>query len=66
MRFIQRLILINAEALKNGPNFQNIYWIVEMEAPVILILVGVFAVVAIAQIVTLKSYLKHRREEFKK
>lgn len=37
-----------------------------METPVILILVGVFTVVAIAQIVTLKSYLKHRREEFKK
>ncbi len=37
-----------------------------MELPVILILIGVFTIVAVAQIVTLKSYLRHRREEFRK
>ncbi len=37
-----------------------------MELPVILILVGVFSIVAIIQIATLKSFLKHRREDFKK
>jgi len=37
-----------------------------MHTPVILILVGVFSAVAITQILTFRSYLKHRREEFKK
>jgi hypothetical protein len=36
-----------------------------MEAPVILILVGVFAIVAISQIIILKKYLNRRREELK-
>ncbi len=37
-----------------------------MHTPVILILVGVFSTVAITQILIFRSYLKHRREEFKK
>ncbi len=36
-----------------------------MHLPVILIIIGVFTVVAIAQLLTFKSYLKRRREEFK-
>ena len=37
-----------------------------MEPVVILILVSVFTIVAVTQIVTLKGFLKHRREELKK
>jgi hypothetical protein len=36
-----------------------------MEMPVILILVGVFAVVEIFQVIILKKYLSQRREELK-
>jgi hypothetical protein len=37
-----------------------------MEMSVILILVGVFAIVAISQVVILKKYLSNRRDELKK
>lgn len=37
-----------------------------MNLPVILILVGVFSIVAISQILTLKSFLKHRKEDLNK
>jgi len=37
-----------------------------MTLPVILILIGVFTIVCAAQIITLKTYLRHRREELNK
>lgn len=36
-----------------------------MEMPVILILVGVFVIIVVSQIVTLKKYLNQRRAEQK-
>jgi heme/copper-type cytochrome/quinol oxidase subunit 2 len=36
-----------------------------MEMPVILILVGIFAVVTVFQVIILRKYLNQRREELK-
>ncbi len=36
-----------------------------MHLPVILIIIGVFTIVAVSQVLTLRSYLRRRREEFK-
>ncbi len=37
-----------------------------MNLPVILILVGVFSIVAVSQIIIFKKFLKNRREELNK
>ncbi len=37
-----------------------------MHLPVILIIVGVFTAAAISQVLTFKTFLKRRREEYKK
>ena len=37
-----------------------------MQPPVIIILVSVFTIVFVLQVVTFRSFLKHRREEYSK